>query len=115
MLEEFLGLGQALSPLLLVVLGAGAVLCRGALGRHGLLLLVRLMQCLPSRLMAPARAAVARRSTPVSSNTSSSHPTPPPPRTGEAVALLPGRASSRVTAPDLPFVGSVGRRESSIV
>lgn len=79
------------------------------------MLLARLTQCLPSRLMAQVRAAVTGRSTPVSSNTSFSHPTPPPPRTGEAVALLPGKTGSGVMAPDLHFAGSVGRRESSII
>lgn len=101
MLEGFLGLG-----LLLVELDGG-LCCAREHWVHVDLLLARLMQCLPSRLTAQARAAAAGRSTPVLSSTSSSHPTPPPPRTGEVVALLPGRVGSGVMASDLPFASSV--------
>lgn len=75
---------------------------------------VGLMRCLSSRLMAQLRAAVTGRSTPVSSSTSSSRPTLPPPRTGEAAVLLPGRVGSGVTAPGLPFAVSVCGKEGDL-
>lgn len=83
-----------LSPPLLVELGNGTVFW-GALCKCGLLLLARLMQYLPSRLTAQVRAAVAGRSTPVLSSTSSSRHTPPPPRTGETVSPREGCQRSR--------------------